>query len=239
MPVTHLQSWLRQNFQRWGLPERLRVDNGHPWGNGRDLPPAFALWLLGLGVQVVWNPPGRPQANGHVERFHGLQDQWGEPATCGDWETWGRKLAWVVWLQRERYPACGEQSRGAAHPELRQNPRRFEPAQEATTWQVARAYASLSGGVWRRLVNRTGQISLYNRGYQVGAQHRGETVWVRFAAETHEWLIVDRRGQELRRYVAAELAPEAIQQLRVGYLKPFRQRQRADRGSNPPASIAV
>ena len=40
----------RRMFSRWGLPERLRLDNGHPWGSARDLPPELALWLVGLGV---------------------------------------------------------------------------------------------------------------------------------------------------------------------------------------------
>ena len=33
---------LRLYFTRWGLPARLRVDNGTPWGNWNDLATPFA-----------------------------------------------------------------------------------------------------------------------------------------------------------------------------------------------------
>src|SRR5262249_34516179 len=51
-----VQQALRRVFGRWGLPGRLRVDNGYPWGNSGDLPPELALWLLGLGPGLVWIP---------------------------------------------------------------------------------------------------------------------------------------------------------------------------------------
>jgi transposase InsO family protein len=63
----------------------MRVDNGWPWGSAQqDLPPVLSLWLIGRGVQVVWNRPGRPQQNGVVERFNGLLDQWAEPDRCAN-----------------------------------------------------------------------------------------------------------------------------------------------------------
>ncbi len=37
-----VQAMLRRVFQRWGLPDRLRVDNGHPWGAQNDLPTELA-----------------------------------------------------------------------------------------------------------------------------------------------------------------------------------------------------
>jgi hypothetical protein len=43
----------RQVFVRWGLPDRVRVDNGYPWGTPRDLPSELALWLIGLGVEPI------------------------------------------------------------------------------------------------------------------------------------------------------------------------------------------
>ena len=33
-----MQQQLRAAFARWGLPHRLRVDNGKPWGSWSDLP---------------------------------------------------------------------------------------------------------------------------------------------------------------------------------------------------------
>src|SRR5205823_7991421 len=65
------QAEFRRAFARWGLPQRIRVDNGVPWGSDDGGPTELACWLVGLGVGVVWNPPRRPQANGVVERSQG------------------------------------------------------------------------------------------------------------------------------------------------------------------------
>src|SRR5438067_1877559 len=61
VPATAVQGVLREVFGTWGLPGRLRVDNGAPWGGWNDLPTDLALWLIGLGVDLTWNPPARPQ----------------------------------------------------------------------------------------------------------------------------------------------------------------------------------
>src|SRR6266852_5962403 len=71
VPVGKVQAVLRHAFQRWGRPQRFRVDNGTPWGSVGDLPTDLALWLLGLDVGISPNPPRRPQDNGVVERSQG------------------------------------------------------------------------------------------------------------------------------------------------------------------------
>jgi transposase InsO family protein len=67
-----VQADLRQAFALWGRPSWLRVDNGVPWRFDEGLPPELACWLIGLGVEVTWNPPHHPQANGVVERSQGI-----------------------------------------------------------------------------------------------------------------------------------------------------------------------
>ena len=57
VPPTAVQQQLRVAFTRWGLPSCLRVDNGKPWGSWSDLPPALALWVIGLGIDMLWNDP--------------------------------------------------------------------------------------------------------------------------------------------------------------------------------------
>jgi transposase InsO family protein len=102
---------LRTLFARRGLPKRLRVDNGAPWGGWSDLPTALALWLAGVGVGVVWNPPRRPQDNGVVERSQRTGKAWAEPQRCDDVEELQRRLDEVDGIQREAYPAVGGLSR--------------------------------------------------------------------------------------------------------------------------------
>jgi hypothetical protein len=73
---------LRKLFRLYGLPQGLRVDNGSPLGSGSDLPTDLALWLIGLGVDMPWNHPNRPQENGVVERSQGTGQCWAEPNAC-------------------------------------------------------------------------------------------------------------------------------------------------------------
>ena len=67
-----VQKVLQQSFEQWGLPKSIKVDNGKPFGDPqRSSVPVLALWLIGLGVEVIWNPPRSPRANAKVERMQG------------------------------------------------------------------------------------------------------------------------------------------------------------------------
>jgi transposase InsO family protein len=58
-------------FRAYGLPERIAVDNGSPWGDreGSSYTP-LGVWLLRLGVAVSHSRPYHPQTLGKDERFH-------------------------------------------------------------------------------------------------------------------------------------------------------------------------
>lgn len=66
-----VQQQLTATFRRYGLPERMLMDNGSPWGN--DLAHQYTpltVWLLRLGVAVTHSRPYHPQTQGKDERFH-------------------------------------------------------------------------------------------------------------------------------------------------------------------------
>jgi hypothetical protein len=113
------------------------------------------------------------------------------------------------------------QSRLAAHPELRHNPRRFAGPE---AWDLALVQAVLAQGHWPRLVGKKGQITLYHRAYSVGRAYAGQTVYVRYDPATQEWVVADRRDQEIKRWAATALTRERILELEVSYVKPHRQR---------------
>ena len=231
-----VQVWLVKTFRRWGPPERLRVDNGWPWGSGGDLPTVLALWLWGLGCELIWNRPGHPQENGTVERFHGLLDAWGEPGQSADCDAWARQVEWVVHTQRSVYPAVNGRSREEAYPELEQNPRRL-PAESPLVWDIERVRSRLAKGQWRRQVDKVGQISLYHRTYGVGRVWAGQEVHVRFDGERNEWVVLDKQGTEIARRVSQEICPERILRSEISHLKPHEQ-HRTDR-HNIPAHLVT
>lgn len=60
---------LIQTFQRYGLPWRMTMDNGAPWGDPERYT-RFELWLMRLGIKVSHSRPYHPQTQGKDERFH-------------------------------------------------------------------------------------------------------------------------------------------------------------------------
>lgn len=221
-----MRAALRGAFARWGLPDRLRLDNGPPWGSWADLPTELALWLLGLGIGLIWNRPRHCQANGVVERAHGVCRQWVEPAACPDLAALAARLGWAAALQRERYPAVDGSSRVAAYPALPAGGRPYDPGREAAQWEEGRVWRFLAAGLWRRRVDQVGRVSLYNRAVTVGRRHAGETALVRFRVErgAPTWVLLDEHGQEIRRQPAPELGRERILALEVAHRKPSRHR---------------
>lgn len=58
-------------FRVYGLPERMAMDNGSPWGSGPGEPfTPLGVWLLRLGVRISHSRPYHPQTLGKEERFH-------------------------------------------------------------------------------------------------------------------------------------------------------------------------
>ena len=58
-------------FRDYGLPSRMTMDNGPPWGySGKQLHTAFSVWLIRLGIYVGHSRPKHPQTQGKLERFH-------------------------------------------------------------------------------------------------------------------------------------------------------------------------
>lgn len=210
---------LRGWFARWGLPGQLRLDNGHPWGSASDFPPDLALWLLGLGVDLVWNAPGHKQGNAVIERGHGVCQRWVEAHTCPGRDALQARLDHVTAVQRERYPYRGGASRLAACPDLAHSGRAYDPAAEARQWDERRVWAWLGERVLHRRVDKVGRISLANRALGVGRARAGQAVTARLALVDGApvWRIRDAQGALLRQHPAPELARERILALAVSH----------------------
>jgi hypothetical protein len=208
---------LRDLFADWGLPDGLRVDNGAPWGSPSDLPTDLGFWLIGLGVAVHPNRPRHCQANGHVERGHGVLGTWAAPAACADAAALQTALTAACRFQRAAYPAIRGQTRATAFPALMAGGRPFDPAREAEVFDEQRVWDYLAGKRWRRRVDKVGRISVANRSVPVGRGRKGETVTLQFDATAVEWVVRDDDGTELARHPAPELSRARILDLAVSH----------------------
>lgn len=69
MPLGAICERLRLVFEQWGLPQAIKIDNGRPLGDPKRLQiPMLPLWLVGYGIEPIWNRAAQPTNNANVER---------------------------------------------------------------------------------------------------------------------------------------------------------------------------
>jgi hypothetical protein len=208
-----VQDELRRGFQQWGRPLSIRVDNGNPWGSCGDLATPLALWWIGLGVGVIWNPPRRPQDNGVVERSQGLAWNWAEPDRCRDIAELQRRLDEEDRVQRESYPHGRFGSRSEAYPGLKHSGRSYTAEWERTSWSWGSVLDEVGKAVAPRRVDSGGKIGLYGGKLYVGTVNRGRDVVVHFDAAAVEWVISAADGVELCRRPLTQFDARVLCQL--------------------------
>lgn len=66
-----VKAQLVQSFEHYGLPQRMTMDNGAPWGSSEQSRfTRLTVWLIENGVTVGHSRPYHPQTQGKDERFH-------------------------------------------------------------------------------------------------------------------------------------------------------------------------
>jgi putative transposase len=69
--VEHVWPVFEEAFRTYGLPNRVRTDNGPPFGcMGAGRLTRLSINLIKAGVIPEWINPGHPEENGRHERFH-------------------------------------------------------------------------------------------------------------------------------------------------------------------------
>lgn len=196
-------------FQVWGQPQAIKVDNGRPFGDpASDLVPVLALWLIGLGIDMIWNRPRQPTDNAKVERMQAVTSAWAEPQTCASVEMLQARLDEAALIQRSRYQVrrLQGQTRQAAYPDLLAGGCPYQ----VEGFKLERVLRFLAKGVWMRKVSKVGQIDFYNRRWQVGARYRRQYVSLHLVPESREWIVSDEAGSEIKRFSASFLSARGI-----------------------------
>jgi hypothetical protein len=212
----------------------VRVDNGSPWGSPRgDLPSELALWLIGLGIDVIWNEARKPQQNGVVERSQGTGKRWAEPGSCANATELQSRIDVMDKIQRDEYPAINRKSRREAFPGLAHSGRPYRDEDEPLMWSLELALNHLGGYTVAREVTANGSISLGNRSRYVNAKLKGTRAFVTLDPVSVEWVVADKAGVCHNRIRADELTAERIIGLDVNHRRPPRQKPMSDLAAQP------
>jgi len=168
---------MRRLFIQHGLPERIRCDNGSPFGGGGSTGlTRLSAWWIKLGIEVEFITPGRPCENGSHEQFHRVYKA--EVAARPERSLKGQQRRSTVWLRHYNHQRPHE-ALGMKRPadllerNRRRLPRRLGLWKYPPTWE--RYWVKGSGEIsWHGKRRFVGEAFV---GDYVGLEPMGEGVW--------------------------------------------------------------
>jgi putative transposase len=154
-------------FREYGLPERIRTDNGAPFAsNGESGLTGLSVWWIKLGIEPERIQPGKPQQNGRHERMHRTLKQATACPPAGNRRAQQQSFNEFRREYNEQRPheALGQTTPASCYaPSLRPYPRRVPEVEYPQGWQV-------------RLVSPGGQMRWHGQYVFVAHALEGEPV---------------------------------------------------------------
>jgi transposase InsO family protein len=179
----------RHLFREFGLPERIRTDNGVPFASralGRLS--QLSVWWVTLGITPEFIEPGKPQQNPRHERMH--RDLKREATRPPRPDLRAQQLAFNNWRRVYNYERPHEslamQTPSAIYqPSPRPFPERSEPLVYPAHFEVRR----VAGDSTIRWKSRKVFVSQLLDRYEVGLAQIADGVWSVFFGPVHlGWL---------------------------------------------------
>ena len=162
---------LTRVFRRYGMPEKILVDNGSPWGSDGEHPfTLLTVWLIRQGIQVWHSRAYHPQTLGKDERFH--RTLWAEVSQyCVGLNLGACQERFEAWREMYNFERPHE-ALEMATPASRYTP-------SARSFQEYLAPIEYSPGDQVRKVQQGGKISYRNREYALPKAFYGQYVALR------------------------------------------------------------
>lgn len=166
-----VQEQLTGVFRCYGLPERMLMDNGSPWGDDANTPHTIlTAWLIRLGVQISHGRPYHPQTQGKDERLHRtLQDELLSRHTLANLSH--------CQLHFDRWRDLYNCERPHEAIEMQPPASRYQSSLRAFP-EVLPPILYDTGDIIRK-VDQQGKISFHNRSFRVGKAFRYNPVALR------------------------------------------------------------
>ena len=181
-------------FVKWNLPKCIKIDNGYPFVNPnyRDIPTKAKLWWIGLGIEVIQNTPGKPQENGAVECLQGICYRWVNPIVFDTPQDLQLELDEISDFQRNYYrmPKRSYMTRIECHPELAQNPRKYD----SDNFNIDRVYQYLATCLWQRTIKGNGSTHFFGKAIYIGTRYADQKVYITFDPIELQWIFRSTRG---------------------------------------------
>jgi hypothetical protein len=203
---------LRRAFLTYGLPRRLSLDHDTVFFDNTTpspFPTRLHLWLIGLGVDVVFTRKRRPTDHALVERTH--QTLYHQAIEGQTWST--EDHLWQGLDERREVlntvlpvRVLAHQAPLEAYREALASGRPYRPEWETDLLDMERVYEYLGQSRWFRPVHR-GLFNLGTHKYWLGRQIDAEMVEIHFDPLSREFLCQLERGGESIRCPAKGLTP--------------------------------
>lgn len=164
-------------FKEYGLPKRIRTDNGVPFAtNTLARLSSLSAWWVRLGVLPELIEPGKPQQNGRHERMHRTLKAEATRPPAGNLCAQQRRFnRFIHEFNNERpHEALDQQTPASLYqPSIRQMPERLPTLEYPDRFEIR--YVSANGGIrWNRgWVN----VSIVCVGEYVGLEEIDDGVW--------------------------------------------------------------
>jgi len=167
----HVREQMVRVFERHGLPEVIRSDNGAPFA-ARNSPlglSRLSAWWLTLGIDLDRIAPGRPDQNGAHERMH--RDVAREVECSAEHDPTTQQAALDVWRKtfNEERP---HEALGMRVPQqvYQASPRKFDPKHVQLTYPSEYLIRKVNSNGSVKIHNQLLNVSLALRDYDVGLQ---------------------------------------------------------------------
>lgn len=167
---------LRKAFLQFGLPQRISLDHDTVFIDNTlasPYPTRIHLWLVALGIEVVFTRKRRPTDHAQVERSHQTMT-----AQALQGQTWGSEQQLWAGLDQRRerlnqaYPLqiLGGQAPLQAYPEAISSGRPYRPEWEEQLLSLKRVHQFLAEGRWIR-TSQNHHINLGGFRYAIGKDY--------------------------------------------------------------------
>lgn len=162
-------------FRTYGMPDRMTMDNGTPWGySGSQLHTTFSAWLIRIGITVSHSRPRHPQTQGKLERFHRtLKLELLSSYSFDDLKEAQEGFDWWQKMYNEERP---HEAIGHKVPLMRYK-------RSARCYPEVLPVIEYDSGLLTRKVQQGGKINFMGKEYRVGAAFLGNYIGLKESNE--------------------------------------------------------